>query len=124
MERLRNCRLDPEQMSLIDTLESNLRDVVSPFIKELSSRFLKLTPTEIKVATLVRDGKTTKDIAKLLNLSENTILSHRYQIRSKLGLKKKRVNLRSYLRNLHPEKTGVRLEKASRLFPPGGTFQE
>jgi DNA-binding CsgD family transcriptional regulator len=117
LERLRNCRLDDDQKRLIDILESNLRDVVSPFIRELSSRFLNLTPAEIQVATLVREGKTTKEIAELLHLSENTILSHRYQIRGKLGLNNKRVNLRTYLRNLHREETTARPEKASEVFP-------
>ena len=62
--------------------------------------FVNLTPTELKVADLVRDGRTSKEIASLLNLSYNTIMFHRHNIRGKLGLKKKKTNLRSYLRSL------------------------
>jgi DNA-binding CsgD family transcriptional regulator len=52
---------------------------------------------EIKVANLVKEGKTNKEIAELLCLSKNTILFHRHNIRSKLGLKNKKINLRSHL---------------------------
>lgn len=103
IERLKTSRLDPDQISFLSILESNLREVVSPFVSKLSSRFFNLTPTEIKVASLIRDGRTTKEIAALLHLSENTILTHRYHIRSKLGLKNRKANLRSYLRTLYDQ---------------------
>ena len=77
-----------------------MNEIVSPFVTKLSSKFMNLTPTEIKVASLIRDGRTTKEIAALLRLSENTIVFHRHNIRSKLHLKNKKVNLRSYLKSL------------------------
>ncbi len=100
-EKLKKSRLDPRQTTLVDILESNVKEIVSPFATKLSSKFLNLTPAEIKIAGLVRDGRTTKEIAALLRLSENTIVFHRYNIRRKLGLKRKKANLRSYLRSLH-----------------------
>jgi len=69
-------------------------------VRELSSSYLDLTPTEIQIANLVKEGKTTKEISAILNLSENTIMSHRYKIRSKLGLLKKKMNLRTFLQSL------------------------
>ena len=87
-------------MTCLNILESNLNDIVSSFAKELSSRYLELSPTEIQVATLIKDGKQTKKIADILNLSTNTIVTHRYKIRSKLGLKNKKVNLRAYLQSI------------------------
>jgi DNA-binding CsgD family transcriptional regulator len=90
-------------MTLVDILESNLKDIVSPFATKLSSRYLNLTPTEIKVASMIKDGKTTKEMADLLHLSANTIRTHRFNIRSKLGLKKRKINLRSYLRSFQNE---------------------
>jgi len=99
-EKLKNTQLEPNQMTLVSTLESHLTKIVSPFVTKLSSKFLNLTPIQIQVANLIKDGKTSKEIASLLNLSENTILSYRYRIRSKLGLKNTKKNLRSYLLSL------------------------
>jgi PAS domain S-box-containing protein len=101
LEKLKKTQSESHQMTLVGILESNLGDIVSPFVTKLSSRYLNLTPTEIQVASLIRDGRTTKEIGALLHLSANTIMSHRYHIRGKLGLKNKKVNLRSYLQSLH-----------------------
>ena len=101
LDRLRNCQTNPDQEILIEIIESHLKDIVSPFAAKLSARFSNLTPTEIQVASLVKDGKTTKEIASVLNLSENTIISHRFHIRTKLGLRSKKMNLTSYLRSRH-----------------------
>jgi PAS domain S-box-containing protein len=89
-----------EGMTLVGILESNMKEIVSPFVTKLSSRFLSLTPTEIQVASLIKDGKSSKEIASLLHASENTVRSHRFHIRSKLGIKNKKVNFRSYLQSL------------------------
>jgi PAS domain S-box-containing protein len=99
-EKLKNTRLRSDQMTLVTILESNMKEISSPFVTKLSSRFLGLTPAEIQVASLIKDGKTSKEIAILLHASENTIRSHRFHIRSKLDLKNKKVNLRSYLKSL------------------------
>jgi PAS domain S-box-containing protein len=100
VEKLKISRLDSDQMTLVGILESNMKEIVSPFVTKLSSRFLNLTPTEIQVASLIKDGKTSKEIAALLNASENTVRTHRFHIRSKLGIKNRKVNFRSYLQSL------------------------
>ena len=97
IEKLKSCRLDAKSMVYLSFLESNLNDIVSPFAHRLSSKYYGFTPTEIQVATLVRDGKTTKDIAELLNSSYRTVESHRQNIREKIGIKKDKINLRSFL---------------------------
>ena len=88
------------QQVLLDRLEKDIGQITSPLIGKLSSRYLNLTPMEIKVATLVKDGIVNKDIAQILKVSLNTITSHRYKIRTKLALKHKNINLRSYLLSL------------------------
>jgi len=97
LDRLKKGRLAVVQKALVDILESNLESIISPFTSNLSSRHFNLTPTEIRVANLVKEGRTNKDIAELLLLSRNTILFHRHNIRTKLGLRNSKKNLRSHL---------------------------
>lgn len=97
LEKLKTGVMDQRQKIYLDIMESNLNDIVSPFMTFRSTRFYKLTPTEIHVANLVKQGKTTKEIAGMLNLSTSTIDSHRDSIRRKLGISNKKINLRTYL---------------------------
>jgi len=97
LARLKKSHLNTNQETLVNILDSNLKNIISPFISQLSFKFFNLTPMEIKVANLVKEGKTNKEIAELLCLSKNTILFHRYNIRRKLKLKNKKINLRSHL---------------------------
>jgi len=100
IERLKKTPLNDRQKSCVDILESNLRDIVSPFSLRLSSKYVGLTPTEIRVANLIKDDKTTKEIAELMNLSKKTVETHRDHMRRKIGIKHKKMNLRTYLSTL------------------------
>ena len=93
MERLKKVKLNERTKAYINIMESNLNEIISP----LSRGLLTLTPAELQVANLVREGKTAKEIADLLNLSIRTIEDHRKKIRKKLGLTNKKVNLRMSL---------------------------
>ena len=97
LDKLKTSKLEPKQREIIDSIESNLKEVTGQFSLKLSSPHCGLTHVEIEVANFVKHGKTTKEIASLLNLSPKTIQNHRNKIREKLGLNKKRINLRSYL---------------------------
>ncbi len=97
LEKLKRGNLDQRHKTQIEIIESNLNDIISPLMPRSSDMLLKLTPIEIQVVNLVKQGKTTKDIAKLFNLSTKTIDFHRNNIRSKLGIKNKRINLQVYL---------------------------
>jgi len=85
---------------IIDIIESNLNEILSPFIKSMASRYINFTPKEIQIADLMKKGKTTKEISIILSLSPRTIDIHRYNIRRKLNINKKKVNLQSYLLTL------------------------
>lgn len=100
LERLKNSRLNGDQMGLVSVLETNLNNIIAPMAGNLSSKYRDLTPTEIRVADLVKEGRTNDEIAELLCISKNTVKFHRFNLRSKLGVKNKPINLRSYLMSL------------------------
>ncbi len=82
---------------MLKIIETNLSELIKPFSTLLMDEFVNLSPFEVRVVNMVKDGKTAKDIAEILHMSENTVKSHNRHIRSKLGIKHKKVNLRSYL---------------------------
>lgn len=91
------CSLRERDLTLLDIVESQLNEVVSPLMTRLSAMNVVLTPQEIQVASLVREGRTTAEIADLLFISEATVSFHRKNIRRKLGLSGRGDNLRSFL---------------------------
>ena len=97
LDGLRSCGLNRKGLLFLDLLQSNLRDITSPFLSRLTSSYRNLTPREIQVAGMIREGKRTKEIAELLGVSTVTVDSHRISIRTKLGLTGEKVNLRSHL---------------------------
>ncbi len=97
VEKLRKSRLTDEQASYVEILDDHLQDILSPFLRNLGTKHLNLTPKEIQVASLIREGKTSKDIAEILGVSARAVDFHRDNIRIKLGIKNKKANLRSYL---------------------------
>jgi PAS domain S-box-containing protein len=101
LEKLKNCGLNSTQKTYQEIITANINDIVSPFVRTVSTKFLNLTPAEIQIANLVKQGLTTKEMARLLNLSARTIESHRDNIRNKLGIKNKKANLRSHLLSLN-----------------------
>ena len=95
---LRETGLEPNQSLLIDIIERNLNDFLSPFCMKITS--FDFTPREMEVILLTKEGKTAKQMAQFLNVSVDAISRHRYHIRKKLGLNKRRHNLRSHLLSL------------------------
>jgi len=93
-------RLSTRQKTLARILETNINNIVSPFLNRLTSGMAHLTPMEIRVASLVKEGMTNKEIADVLMVSKNTILFHRHNIRDKLDLKNTKINLRSHLMSM------------------------
>ena len=100
LERLKKISPDHKQQAFLNILEGNLANIISPLTRRLSSKYMSLSPTEIQVANLVKDGKTSQEIADLMNLSPRTVEFHRDRIRKKVGIKNEKANLRSFLLSL------------------------
>jgi len=100
LEKLKKAHLNDDQAVYVNIIETRLKDIISPFLRNLTSKYQNFTPREIQIANLIREGKTTKEIAKILNSSQGAIDFHRNNIRKKLGLKNNNANLRSYMMSL------------------------
>jgi PAS domain S-box-containing protein len=97
LERLRAGGLSERQRGHLNKLEANLDEIMSPFTQKLLSEHPRLTPAELQIANLIRQGKSSKEIADDLGLSLRTVETHRRNMRNKLRIKDKKANLRSYL---------------------------
>ncbi len=100
LEQIKRIHVGTRLQTLVRIMESNLNNIISPFVDRLSTRFANLTPSEIRVANLIKEGRTNKEIASLMLVSKNTVLFHRHNIRKKLKLTGAAINLRAYLLTL------------------------
>jgi DNA-binding CsgD family transcriptional regulator len=89
-----------EELKLIHEIETNIKNVISPFARKLSSEYYDFSPKEIKIANLIRDGNQDKDVSEILNISVETVKTHRQNIRKKLNISNKKTNLMTYLLSL------------------------
>ncbi len=94
---IRRNNLDAQQQLCLEAIEKNLSGIVSPLLKNIQQ--FELTPREIQIVSLIKDGKTTKEIARALGIGEGSIDTHRKNIRKKMGLNRA-CNLQSHLRFL------------------------
>lgn len=97
LEKLKSTDLRAEQGVLLSILEAGFRELVTSVAGHEPEDSHRFTATESQVAKLVRIGKSTKEIAGVLNLSPRTVESHRYNIRKKLGIRHSGQPLRSGL---------------------------
>jgi len=95
--KLKHTALSSRQQAYLETIEAHLREITSPFLQKVHGQALVLTPRELEVAVLVKEGRTTKEIAEMLNISTNAVDFHRKSVRRKFGLNNKKANLRSHL---------------------------
>lgn len=100
LEKLRGLGLNDIQANCLDIVAANLQQVASPFLQNLAACFADFTPREIQVANMIRQGKTSKEIAAIFNSSIRSVDFHRDNIRKKLGLSHKKFNLRTFLMKL------------------------
>jgi DNA-binding CsgD family transcriptional regulator/PAS domain-containing protein len=84
----------------IAMVEALIEEIVYPVTKKRSKKFENLTSREIQISTLIKEGKTSKEIAEVLSITIKAVDFHRANIRKKLGLigdNGAKINLRAYL---------------------------
>ncbi len=105
LQELVNPYLDLLQQSGINEKQSETISIIAAHIDSITHQFtpkarkimLKLSPREMLIADLVRQGKTSKDISEILHISLRTVETYRNNLRKKLGINKKKISLRTYL---------------------------
>lgn len=103
LEKLEAGNVDEEMRIYLSVIKANLDELVTPYINPLSQRYLDFTPMEMRIADLIRQGKSTKEIAALLRVSPFAVSFHRSNIRKKCGLLNSKKNLRAYLNTMEQE---------------------
>lgn len=97
LDSLKKEKLPASAREIVELLQVTTQNLAHPLARNLESNLLQLTAREIHLANLIRLGKSTKDLIELLNVSPKTIESHRNNLRKKLGIRGKKINLRTYL---------------------------
>ena len=92
-------QLSPAQKKYVEMLQTNLEEITSPFISKLSLSYHSMTPTEIAICNMIRNGMRTKEIAEMRGVSEATVNRHREKIRRKLKITNQDVNLPTFLQS-------------------------
>lgn len=97
LDRLQEAGLTAQQKTLVDILRTNIQELTSPFTTQFSSKLVRLTPAELQVANMVKQGKRSKEIAEIMHLSPGTVNIHRKNIRKKLEISHQKANLQALL---------------------------
>lgn len=100
LNELGKCKISPDAKAYVNIIATNLNDIVSQLPRTVFSKYIDFTPTEVRIADLIREGRNSKAIAQILRLSPSSVQWHRKNIRGKLGLTNKKVNLQTYLTSL------------------------
>ncbi|WP_022664280.1 response regulator [Desulfospira joergensenii] len=100
LKRLNQTGLTLQQKALADVIGSNLEEITSGFSSRLFQKAAGITPREMEVAALIKMGKTNVEISDVLHISEPAVSFHRQNLRKKLGLIGKKINLAVYLNDI------------------------
>ena len=98
--KIKKTRMNDLQKGYMDILESNLKEIVKPYTHRLSINLMHLSPSETRIINYIKQGYRVKEVASILSVSPRTIEFHRDNIRKKLGIKNRKINLKTYLLNI------------------------
>ena len=100
ISKMKRCHKIEDAQGHVKTLESSLKKMGSSFTRKLSILVTTLSPREIQVANLIRDGRNTREIARELQVKKGTVETYRNSIRKKLDIRNQKVRLKTYLQTL------------------------
>ena len=100
IEFLNGSLKNEEQIAHLMLIKENLGQITDSFKRRIAIELSNLSTSELQIALFIRNGKSTKEISDLLGISVRTVHVHRDHIRKKLGIRGKRVNLYSYLKEM------------------------
>jgi DNA-binding CsgD family transcriptional regulator len=92
-------QLPQTQRKYVEMIKTNLEEITSPFLSQLSNSHHYLTPIELTVCKMIRNGLRTKEIAQMRGVSIATVNRHRENIRRKFKITNSNVNLATYLQS-------------------------
>lgn len=97
---VKRIKLNRGEDVFIDQHMIALKNLTSSFGRKITGNMVKLSPREMEVCSLVRNGMVNKEIADMLSIAVHTVEKHRRVVRKKLGIANKGINLHSYLNSL------------------------
>lgn len=84
----------------VKIVEQNVQNLMASFSARIQKEMYTLSPRELEICSMIKNGMKNKEIAETLNVSLRTIETHRFVIRRKLKLHKTKMNLVTYLTNI------------------------
>lgn len=98
VENLKRMTLNDEQVMQVQVIEKQLQEITSPLFRNHPVAMRDLTPRQTQIASLIKEGMTSKEIGRMLGISQASVDFHRANLRSKLGIfKNTKMSLRSFL---------------------------
>jgi PAS domain S-box-containing protein len=99
VENLRK-QAKPDDLKIgLDILDAHLQTLAKELMGEMNT-LAKLTPSEMQVATMIKNGLKSREIAERFYISLQTVKTHRRNIRKKLNIHAPGASLTSYLRSI------------------------
>ena len=96
---LRNIRNNSNNDENWQAFEARFVAVNKDFYRTLRERYPKLTQGDLKLCALIKLNFSSKDVAKLMGISVESVHTTRYRLRKKLGLERKD-NLAEFIANV------------------------
>jgi PAS domain S-box-containing protein len=97
VDEIKNDKMLEKTRAKLDVLAAYLNDL-TPAAAKSHDIIISLSPMELRVAMMIKNGFSSEEIARLLHISPHTVKTHRRSIRKKLNIKNANINLASYLK--------------------------